>query len=336
MKMNKFMIVFDRSGSMYGIFGDAIRSLNENIEQIKKGAASFPDQMSFLGVLAFSDNYEVVRDVMYAEQVSKVSDNQIRCTGGTALFDAVMAAKRLLQKPSDPADTSYVVIVITDGEENKSRFCLNRDFLKLMREVNESDNWTVSFMLPQGGYKSRFCHSFEVPEGNCSEWETSVKGLKNVVQTIGSSVYRHYNTRATVASYKKSTSFLVDPDQLTKALVKENLKDLTSKVKWFPVFGNNRQIRDVVEDSLGLTYAPGEWYYRLMKSEKIQPYKQILIKDLSNGKFYGGQDARDLLGLPSHEARVAPSKYAQKFEIYVQSTSVNRKVVPGMSLVFYQ
>ena len=48
--------------------------------------------------------------------------------------------------------------------------------------------------------------------------------------------------------------------------------------------------------------------------------------------MYTGPEARSLLGLPDVEVRVKPD-HNDDFTIFVQSTSVNRKLVPNTRLL---
>lgn len=49
-------------------------------------------------------------------------------------------------------------------------------------------------------------------------------------------------------------------------------------------------------------------------------------------RVYTGPEARALLGLPDVEARIKPD-HNDEFTIFVQSTSVNRKLVPNTRLL---
>jgi len=78
-------------------------------------------------------------------------------------------------------------------------------------------------------------------------------------------------------------------------------------------------------------------YYQLSKSEKVQASKQIAIRDQVTGKIYSGIAARTMLGLPSgSEVRLAPSHTLQngsQYEVFIQSSSVNRKLAGGTSIL---
>ena len=76
----------------------------------------------------------------------------------------------------------------------------------------------------------------------------------------------------------------------------------------------------------------GGAFYQLSKSEKIQARKQIAVLEKKTDRVYTGPEARALLGLPDNEVRVKPD-HNDNFTIFVQSTSVNRKLVPNTRLL---
>ena len=87
------------------------------------------------------------------------------------------------------------------------------------------------------------------------------------------------------------------------------------------------QIRDYVEQKLKKVYIRGSVFYQLTKTEKVQDYKEIAIRDRIKGHVYTGASARDLLGLPEYgEIKLIPGSHGQ-YDVFIQSTSVNRKLV---------
>jgi hypothetical protein len=96
-------------------------------------------------------------------------------------------------------------------------------------------------------------------------------------------------------------------------------------------------IRDFVTRA-GHQYRTGCAFYELSKREKIQANKQIAVAEKdpvtgrTTGKVFSGPAARQLLGLPQTEVTVTPGSNAA-YTVFVQSTSVNRKLVPGTKLL---
>ena len=83
-------------------------------------------------------------------------------------------------------------------------------------------------------------------------------------------------------------------------------------------------------------YKPGAAFYELQrKRNKIQHYKKLIILDKTTGKMYSDQDARTLLGIPTdREVTLAPNDFGD-FRVFVQSTSNNRKLESGFSLLYW-
>lgn len=87
-------------------------------------------------------------------------------------------------------------------------------------------------------------------------------------------------------------------------------------------------IKPLVESETSINYIKGCAYYELVKRETVQDSKSIAVQDKKSGKVYVGYDARVVLGLPDRgEIKVDPI-HSSKWNIYVQSTSVNRNIIP--------
>ncbi|KAF6031341.1 hypothetical protein EB796_010353 [Bugula neritina] len=91
-------------------------------------------------------------------------------------------------------------------------------------------------------------------------------------------------------------------------------------------------IRDFVAKH-GITFAPGRGFYQLTKPETIQAYKEIVAVRVSDGAKVTGDAVRDLLKIPDGAAKF---KYTQvdDFEVYVQSTSYNRVLMPDTKFLY--
>ena len=102
-----------------------------------------------------------------------------------------------------------------------------------------------------------------------------------------------------------------------------------------PMRQDGAQIRDFCESKIG-SYQTGAAYYELTKPEDIQFHKAVVVENIHSGKRYSGPAARNLLGLPpTGTIRVRPGDHGS-FKIFVQSTSVNRKLVGGTTLLYYR
>jgi hypothetical protein len=92
-------------------------------------------------------------------------------------------------------------------------------------------------------------------------------------------------------------------------------------------------IKKFVQDN-GLAFKTGRGFYEFTKTETVQGYKEVVLQDRKTGDLFAGEKARELLGLPSGEtARVRPASL-EKYRVFVQSTSANRKLVGGTKFLY--
>ena len=83
-------------------------------------------------------------------------------------------------------------------------------------------------------------------------------------------------------------------------------------------------------------YKLGTVFYQLTKREEVQDNKRFIVWDKNSGEYYTGAEARSLLKLPSTGTiKLIPGANDQ-FEVFVQSNSVNRKLVGGTKVVVYE
>ncbi len=92
-------------------------------------------------------------------------------------------------------------------------------------------------------------------------------------------------------------------------------------------------IRDFVE-TCGLIFKPGRGFYEFTKTELIQERKEVVLRDKVTGDMFSGEKARQMIGLgPGERARVRPT-YFDRYDVFVQSTSYNRKLIGGTRFLY--
>lgn len=84
----------------------------------------------------------------------------------------------------------------------------------------------------------------------------------------------------------------------------------------------------------GLRFKTGRGFYEFTKTETIQGRKEVVLMDRKTGDLFSGDGARELLGLPPGETvRIRPASL-EKYVVFVQSTSSNRKLVGGSRFLY--
>lgn len=86
--------------------------------------------------------------------------------------------------------------------------------------------------------------------------------------------------------------------------------------------------------SMGSMVPPSMGHYEVTKPEEVSGLQSVVVRT-DDGRWIDGDDARQLLGLPTDGVSVGKlAPPAQNCTAYVQSTSHDRKVEPGTLLVF--
>lgn len=97
---------------------------------------------------------------------------------------------------------------------------------------------------------------------------------------------------------------------------------------------SDHEIRELVESN-GLVFQKGRGFYEFTKRETIQAKKEVIILDQETGDMYEGDAAREVLGLPSGASvDISPNFDRNKYKVFVQSTSVNRKLKGGTIFLY--
>jgi len=262
------------------------------------------------------------KDVLRVPSISQV----YHAWGNTPLIDAtVLALDDLAMTPEKYGEHSFLVYVLTDGKENDSRHGSIDLSTKIARLP---DHWTLAAFVPDqvGVHEAK---RFGFPKENIAVWDaTTVAGVEEVGGTIRAATENFMQNRAVGIRGSRNLFNLAAP-KLTE--VKTKLEALhPGQYRLFNVGSEPARIDEFVEEMTRRAYKRGEAYYQLVKREKIQSQKEIAIMGAKG--LYVGKAARELLGLPDYEVPVGPD-HNSEYDVYVQSTSNNRKLVPGQKLL---
>ncbi|MGW3528313.1 vWA domain-containing protein [Streptomyces olivaceus] len=336
--INHVALVLDASSSMSRLSGKVVEVADEQIAYLARRSQEL-DQETRVTVYVFADQVECViydKDVLRMPSLKQM----YRVGGMTALLAATLKSQReLAQTAQLYGDHSFLTFVLTDGQENASHRCTDapaRDPRALVDAVasmieTQEDNWTLAVLVPdQMGKREAMQYGF--PKDNVAIWDaTSTQGLQEAGQVIQEATEKFMIGRSKGIRGSRAV-FSTGADAVNKDTIKAaGLKPVDStKYQLVPVT-RDAAIRDWVVES-GHTYRTGGAYYQLSKSEKVQPKKQISVLEKKTDRIYTGPEARALLGLPDVEVRIKPD-HNDEFTIFVQSTSVNRKLVPNTRLL---
>lgn len=362
-KINHVALVIDRSGSiqMAGLTDAVIKVVDAQVAWLAK-LATDTGQETRISVYTFYQ--QTVDCIAFDIDASHLPSLRGHYTpnGGTPMISATLQAiSDLKQTAQMYGDHGFLVFVVTDGEENTSH--LTQPFGNgntLSRELaNLPDNWTVGVLVPDFRCKVR-AEGFGFPKGNIAIWDTSGKeGVEEMGEEIKAATSSYFTSRSSGIRGTKSLFSSVVAKSVTQADV--NAANLTpidpadfmiipvalsssskleikipnkSKTKKNPDGIKHVEIQPFVEET-GRTYVTGNAYYRLTKSEKYHYGKGVALVHRTTRKVYRGPECEKLIGLDPSTTRIKPPTATDEYEVYVRSTSFNRQVELGCSVLLF-
>jgi hypothetical protein len=339
---NHVVYILDRSGSMSHLRSDVIKVTDKLISDLADISKTM-DQETRVTIYGFGDTAECLvydTDVLRLPSISGL----YQISGMTALADAVtLGINDLRMTPEKYGDHSFLIQVVTDGQENASSEESKRNLPYLIKGL--PGHWTLAGFVPSVNGK-HYLQNLGFPQGNISIWDPYEEDSVEKVGQVSRAATTQYMTGR--ASGQRSTTSLY-------SMAAPDVKDLTSALTpltpgsyWFETVMpedlariDNGRIDEFMQLKTGQPYFPGRTYYQMTKRERIQPNKKIAVAAYAKKKdpwdapvwdVYVGEAARTALGLPAasmnQEVRVSPGRF-RGYEVYVLSTSMNRKLHAG-------
>lgn len=325
--INHVALVLDASASMRGVSTQAVQAADALVKFLARRSEEL-SQETRVTVYTFS-NVETCH--FYDMDVLRLPSMKdlYRLGSNTALIGASLKAITDLEQTATLyGDHAFLAYILTDGEENASTAKAVAAFPHKVKELPE--NWTIAALVPnQRGV--RYAQGCGFAEGNIAVWETNADGMEAVGSKIRQATNAFMENRALGIRGTRNL-FQVNTQNVVVGALQELSKDKYQV--YFVGTGEGRDIRDFVSQETGRAYKAGNAYYQLMKKEEIQAHKDIAVMELATGKLFIGNGARRMIGLPDKGiACDAVPDASMKYQIFVQSTSYNRKMTPNTMMV---
>lgn len=332
MKTTYVQFVIDKSGSMSHVWSD-VKKLFAHLRDGITERSRRDGLPARIGLTTFS--YSVQSSPPGTDSLVSLEGQYVG--GGTALYTAVLRAIEDMQAAAtrdrtinDP-DTAFLVRVLTDGQDNASGLSDRERLAGLTKRLQGDGRWTFVYDVPPGD-KHYILDALGVPPDNVREWEATTKGVEETKTSGGIGTQSYFDARA--AGQTSVQNFYKVETNLATGVDVSKLTDFSGRFKELKV-DKEAEIRPFVEVHTGKPYVIGSTYYQLTKREKIQPSKNVLIRKKGEKRVYGGLEAKTVLGLhtgPNDYNVVTPGNHGD-YDIFVQSRTVNRKLVRGTSIL---
>lgn len=192
----RIAILLDSSGSMASISREAVDMFNEQVRAIKKGAGEVDTRVS---LATFASNANP--PVFFNTDVSSLKEldyNQYNPEGGTAMYDSIGAMIESLKAlpEANEENTSFLVVIISDGQENASKKFNANQIAELVTGLQNTKRWTFSY-LGANQDLTKVSAQLGFHMGNMRSFNASVPGAyaASAVNTAATTGYMNARTK---------------------------------------------------------------------------------------------------------------------------------------------
>lgn len=198
-------VILDRSSSMLKVREETISGFNKQVEAVR--AAGDSAGQVFVSLTTFAD--DVRFDLWRANSMALnfLNGASYQPHGNTAMNDAIgKTISRLMTEPADD-NTAYLVVVVTDGDENKSQHFSGPAASALISELQRTGKWTFT-VAGANIDLAALSHTLSIPMGNTVSWVPTQDGAQtywtsNASATKNFMVGRSRGLTATADFYDK-------------------------------------------------------------------------------------------------------------------------------------
>lgn len=176
------LIILDESGSMESIRKQAVDSVNETVQTIRKAQKQNDETEQFVSFVTFNDDMKTVLDCVPAKKVKELSKKDYTPGGMTALYDAMGTSISNLRSKIETGDRVLVTIV-TDGYENASRHFDVQNIQELVSELKKRD-WVFVYI---GANHDVEKVAMEMNIGNVASFTADAEGVEEMTSRVNTS-----------------------------------------------------------------------------------------------------------------------------------------------------
>jgi len=201
------LIILDKSGSMSSVRETTISGLNEQLQSIKKAEEDFKDQEQIVSLVTFNSNVE--HTSLWNKSINDIQDftsDNYDPGGMTALHDAigisVSQLRQEISKELSNRQANVIITIFTDGQENASKEYKGQQVANMVKEIQETGQWTVAFM-GCGDDVFDVAQSMNIRAGNTMQYTAGLDGTRNAFQTMANSRYERSKKYSTAINNSK-------------------------------------------------------------------------------------------------------------------------------------
>ena len=135
---------------MQGSEAQTIAGFNTNLKTVQDLEIEFKEQEYAVSLTFFNEQVSPVIKNSKSSTLNPLTTMSYMPSGSTALLDAIGKSiydiKSVYGPEIEQDLASVVLIIITDGQENASRFYTYNDIARMIKELDATERWTFSFL----------------------------------------------------------------------------------------------------------------------------------------------------------------------------------------------
>lgn len=342
---------FDTTGSMYPCIAQVRRNVQEIVKELFKQITDLR-----IGIIShgdYCDGKNVINSLDLTNdqaEICRFIRNAPNTDGGDTdeCYELVLHHAREFKWT---AGRNKALVMIGDAEPHRVGYCYGG-------KVNDLDWKNERDLLTEAGIniypiqalgRRRGSNFWKALAKNSENIKLDLPQFRDVVDLLTALCYHRagktkkvdevlrrsrHNMKITIHKLTGGRSIVsIEPD--TGSRRRKSKKRVGARLDGrFQVLDVDRDcsIRDFVEEN-GLTFSKGRGFYQFTKPVNIQEYKEVIAEDKFDGSILTNGDARDVLGIPEGRCRSRPEA-GSDYVGYVQSTSVNRKLLKGTKFLY--
>lgn len=205
MKTVNVHLILDQSGSMYTVLDDTIGGVNAYLASLRQDASTACN----VSITTFSDQNQVVRALTPIASLEPFGRHNYHPMGSTALLDAIGTFFRRVELIDD-GETPHLVVIVTDGEENASRYYTASAIRAETSKLEAKGNFTFVYIgANQDAFKVTQDLGIQT-RGKTFLYEATGPGTQTMwnAAAAGTATLRSSTARGV---YQNTAAFFVDP-----------------------------------------------------------------------------------------------------------------------------
>lgn len=344
------LIALDTTGSMSPCIMECRRRVKEMLPKL---FSSIPDLR--VGMIAFGDYCDEPHAIFTQELTSNQSELEkfVNTAPNTSGGDGDEFYEKILNlaQTFDWKADNKIFMLIADANPHAVgyRYAGVSYYLDWQTEAQNLANLGVS-IYPIQALGSKYSEPFYTKLATFSNGrKLNLNQFTDAVETIISVCYHkaggleEYKNEL-VSTFKMNRNLValfrdLEIDVATPEFERYTKKDISGLVSVPPTrfqilnVDTITDIKTFVENQ-GITFRRGRGFYQFTKSELIQENKEVVLRNKLTGDMFTGAEARVYIGLPYGVRGQLRPMYFNEYEVYVQSTSNNRKLMPRTKFLY--